>query len=146
MISEISTDLLNKVRSVPSLASSTSFAIGGKAEDPSLKSIPLPACRLILMSIFADEDPHTTGSSRGPGIVPKTQVVLFDLRALVIVPYLTDSDILNVQFPLLEAVMTTVKGTPAPSGHRWRFLGQKLSFVYPDRMGYEQRFTLDAAL
>jgi len=146
MIGEISNDILERVRSVGALTSSTSFAIGGKATDPALKEIPLPACRLILLNIFPDEDPHTTGTSRGPGIVPRTQVMLFDYRALVIVPYGDDNDILNVQFPLLESVASAVKANTAPSGHRWRFLGQKLSFVYPDRMGYEQRFTVDVTL
>lgn len=146
MISEIATDLLVKVRSVPTLAGSTSFAIGGKATDPALKEIPLPACRLLLMNMYVSEDPMTTGSSRGSGIVPKTEMVLFDLRALVIVPYQTDDDMLNVEFPLLESVVAAVKATAAPSGHRWRFFGQKLSFVYPDRLGYEQRYTLTAAM
>jgi hypothetical protein len=148
MISEIGSDLLNRVRSVPSLASSTSFAIGGKANDPALKIMVPPLCRLLLMNLYADEDPRSTGSARGGGIVPATQMMLLDFRALIIVPYLDDNDILNVEFPLLEAVAKTVKATTAatPSNHRWRFLGQKLSFVYPDRLGFEQRYTIDAAL
>jgi len=148
MIGEIGTDLLNRVRSVPSLASSTSFAIGGKATDPALKTIPLPACRLLFMNMYADEDPRSTGSSRGGGMVPADQVVIFDFRALLIVPYLDDTDILTVEFPLLNAVVDAIKDTSVPtaSGHRWRLLSQKLSFVYPDRLGFEQRYTIDAVL
>lgn len=146
MISEVANDLLAKIRSVPALASSTSYAIGGKATDPALKEIPLPACRLLFIAVTPDEDPRTIGSGRGGNIVPKSEVVLCDFRALVLVPYGDDADILNVQFPLLEAVAEAVKATPAPSGHRWRYFGLKLSFVFPDRLGYEQRFTLDAVL
>lgn len=146
MISELANDLLVKVRSVPTLAGSTSFAIGGKAADPALKTIPLPFSRLLFMNVFVAEDPMTTGTTRGSAIVPKQQSALFDFRALVGVPYLDDADITGVEFPLLESVKTAVHATASPSGHRWRWFHTKLSFVYPDRLGYELTFTVTAVL
>jgi hypothetical protein len=149
MISEIANDLLTRVRTISDLSGTTSFAIGGKAADPSLKEISLPACRLILIQDYVDEDPMTRSSHLGPEVVPKVQQILFTFSALVIVPYEDDISILNTQFPLLESVITTVHGeapTPLGGAHRWRYIGQKLSFVYPDRLGYEQRYTVNGPL
>lgn len=146
MIKELATDLLTRVRGVPTLEQSTSFAIGGKAADPALKTIPLPFCRLLFMNVYPAEDPITTGTARGSSIVPTSEVVLLDFRALLGVPYLDDTDILTVELPLLESVKSAVHGIGSPSGHRWRWFSTKLSFVYPDRLGYELMFTVNAVL
>jgi hypothetical protein len=65
---------------------------------------------------------------------------------VIYVPYVSQDDLLTVQFPLLESVIAAVRdnGSEATSGNRWRYIGQKLAMVYPDRLAYEQHYTLDA--
>jgi hypothetical protein len=148
VISECAADLAARVRSVPALANSAAFALGGKGTDPALKEIPLPAAWLALNLEQVDEDPLDRSTRYAPGIVPEVQMMVATFPVLVIVPYIDETDLITNQYPLLESVVKAVKasGGEAPSGHRWRYIGQRLAFVYPDRLGYEQRYTLNWTL
>jgi len=143
VIKEMATDLLAKIRSLPEFVDRTSFSLGGNAED--IKLITIPACILLLLGDHIYEEPYSsTGPSpREPGIVFGTQQMLATFSALVIVPYGSDDEIVNTQFPLLGTVASTVHGAQGPINHRWQYLGQTKRFVYPDRIGYEQRYTLE---
>lgn len=142
MISEVVRDLVTKVSSVASLENSTGAALGGKGTDPGLVKLPLPAAWVMYAKDDVDEEPF--GHGRGPGSVPGREVVLATCSVLIYVPYTTQDNLLDVQFPLIESVITTIRGTKGPSGHKWRYMGQKLALVYPDRLAYEQHYTLTA--
>lgn len=145
MISENLEDFVDKVKSVPVLASSAGLAIGGKATDPGLLKIPLPAAWIMYTSDNPDEPPYGRGGEQ-PGMVPAVEVLLATVSVLVYLPYTTQDDLLQNQFPVLESVVKAIRGTTAPSGHRWRYIGQRLAFVYPDRIAYEQHYTLTAIM
>ena len=145
MIAENAADLVAKVTSVPALTSSAGLAVGGKGSDPGLLKIPLPAAWVMYTKDDVDEAPFGHGGSQ-PGMVPSQQVVMLTCSVLIYLPYASQADLLETQLPLLEAVVNAVRGTLAPSGHRWRYLGQKLALVYPDRIAYEQHYTLTAMI
>lgn len=145
MIAENLQDLISKVVSVPAFTASASLVLGGKGTDPGMLKVPLPAAWIMYSKDDADEPPFGHSSS-GHGMVPATQVLLMTCSILIYLEYTTQSDMLSVQLPLLESIALAIKGTEAPSGHRWRYLGQKLAVVYPDRIAYEQHYTLTAAL
>jgi hypothetical protein len=146
MISENAADLVARVTSVPALTASAGFALGGRGSDPGLVKIPLPAAWIMFGKDQVDEAPYGTSQTGGGGLVPTGENIQQIFSVVIYVPYLSQDDLLNVQFPLLEAVITAVRGNgePAPSGNRWRYIGQKLAMVYPDRLAYEQHYTLDA--
>ena len=146
MIAENAADLVARVKSIPALTNSAGLAIGGKAGDPSLLKIPPPVAWILFGGDQADEEPYTASSRTGPGMVPSVEVVLAIFRVLVYVPYINDDDLLTNQYPLLESVIRAIRGQQAPSGHRWRYLGQKLTLVYTDRLAYEQRYSLDMVI
>lgn len=145
MISENVADLIAKIQTLPQLASSSGLAIGGKGTDPGLLKIPLPAAWIMYSKDDVDEAPFGQGGAQ-PGLVPAQEVVLATCSVLIYLPYTDQDDLLNVQLPLLESVITAIRGKIAPSGHRWRYVGQKLALVYPDRIAYEQHYTLTAML
>jgi hypothetical protein len=147
MIADNAEDLVARVTSVPALANSAGLALGGRGADPALTKIPLPAAWIMFGKDQVNEPPYGTSQSGGSGgMVPMGENVQQVFSIVIYVPYLSQDDLLTVQFPLLEAVIAAVRGNgrAAPSGNRWRYIGQKLAMVYPDRLAYEQHYTLDA--
>jgi hypothetical protein len=143
MISECVADFIAKLTSVPELANSSGLTLGGKGTDPGLKTVPLPAAWVMYATDTVDEEPFGH-SSHQPGMNPSGEVMLLAVHSLIYLPYATQEDMLTIQLPLLETVIRSIRGTEAPSGHRWRYLGQKLAVVLPDRIAYEQHYTLTA--
>ena len=139
MISACALDLIARVTSIAAFTNSASFTLGGHGVDPVLVKIPLPAAWLLYRGDGQDEDAREA-------IVPGVEVMLSAWSVILYVPYADQTDFLTVQFPLMESVITTIRGKTAPSGHRWRYTGQKLVNVLPDRIAYEQRYTLDMVL
>lgn len=147
MIAENAADLVARVTSVPALANSAGLALGGRGADPALTKIPLPAAWIMFGKDQVDESPYGSSQSGGRGsLIPNGENIQQVFSVVIYVPYLSQDDLLTVQFPLLESVVAAVRGNgqAAPSGNRWRYIGQKLAMVYPDRLAYEQHYTLDA--
>lgn len=138
MIAENAQHLLSMVQSVPLLAQKSGFAVGGQAPDPGLSKIPLPAAWVILSGDKCGDDDEK--------MRPAIEVVTLTFVVMLYVPYLGQSDLLANQFPLLEQVIQAVRGQKAPSGHRWRYMGQQLALVNADKLAYEQRYTLTATI
>lgn len=141
MIAECAADLLAKVRTVSALASAASLSIGGRSADPGLIKIPLPAAWVTLGKDASDERDFEHGPASG--FIPEAPLMIATFPVTIFVPYIDDADLLTVQFPLLESVVKAVHATESPSGYRWRYAGQRIALVYPDRLAYEQRYTLN---
>lgn len=131
-------DLYTKLATVSALANSAGFAVGGKQSDPALTKIPLPAAWVLLGNDKPMDDET--------GLVPATQVLLVEYLVLVYVPYTSQSDLIGTQFPLLRSARTSIHATTAPNGYRWKYMGQKLVLVNPDRLCFEQRYAIRAPL
>ena len=142
MITEQAADLVARVRTVPALALRVGLALGGQQVDPNLIKVPLPAAWVMYLHDQVDEVP---GASSSPYLVPATQVMLATFGIIIYVPYISEADMLATQLPLLELVIKAVKlgGGQAPSGFRWRYIGQKLQLVDSARLAYEQQYTLN---
>ncbi len=134
MSDAFSTDLYTKLTSVTALANAASFTAGGNAADPALTKIPLPAA-WVLLSNDKPMDNET-------GVVPLTQVVLVEYTVLIYVQYTTQADLINTQIPLLRSARSAIHGTEGPNRNRWKYMGQKLVLVNPDRLAYEQQYAI----
>lgn len=141
MIAECAADLLARVKSIAALADRTSLTIGGRSADPGLVKIPLPAAWVTFGKDISDEQSYEHGPASG--LVLEAPLMLSTWPITIFIPYTTDDDLIGVQFPLLESVIAAVHAQEAPSGLRWRFAGQRIALVYPDRLAYEQRYTLN---
>lgn len=140
MIAEIAADLVGKVRSVTAISTRSGLSLGGRSGDPGLLKIPLPAAWVTMKGDQVDERDYTHGPESG--LVSKWQPMMATYAVTVFIPYLDDADLLATQYPLLRAISDAVHGTEAPSGYRWRYIGQKIALVYFDRLAYEQHYTL----
>lgn len=133
-------NLLAKVQAIPSLENAK-LTLGGKAIDPALAKVPLPACWVLLESDHKDEAPLEHIPNAGVINAQPMQIVW---SVIVFVPYTTDDDMLNVQLPLLRSVGKTIHGTEADETSdglvRWMHLGMKKALVYPDRIAYQHFF------
>lgn len=134
MFAEAAQDLLTQVQTVAALAEATGMAVGGRDIDPSMSKLPLPAAWVVLTQDRSN-DPMTPVNMGG-------QTLLVTYSVLVYVPYTSQSDLITNQLPLLESVIKAVHGHLTPTGHKWRYEGQRLVLVNPDRLGYEQRYSL----
>jgi hypothetical protein len=141
VIAGLTTDLLTKIRTIPDLSTRTGLTIGGKSQDPGMLKVPLPASWVSFKSDQVDERDFTHGPASG--YIVDVGVLMGTWAAMIFVPYNDDADMLSVQLPLLEAVAGAVHGTEAPSGFRWRYIGQRIALVYPDRLAYELKFTVN---
>jgi len=127
-------DLYTKLATVAALANSAGFGVGGRPADPALTKIPLPAAWVLL----GGDDPTDTEG----GMVPAMQVLLVEYFVMLYVPYVSQDDLINVQFPLLRAARTAIHATDAPNGGRWLYQGQRLAGTNPDRLCYRQRYAI----
>ncbi len=144
MIAECAADLLAKVQTVAALVDRTSLSIGGRSADPGLVKVPLPAAWITFGKEESDEQSYERGDPSG--VVHEAQLMIATFPVNIFIPYIDDIDLLTVQFPLLEAVIAAGHAKISPSGLAWRFTGQRIALVYPDRLAYEQRYTLNRTI
>lgn len=146
MIAEIAADLVARVKSVPALAASASLSLGGHGTDPALLKIPLPAAWVRYEGDSVDEAPYSTSSGGGMAIIPESQLMLCMASVIIYLPYISEADMIDNQYPLLEEVIHAVHAQEAPSFYRWRYFGQKIALVANDRMAFQQRYTLEMVI
>ena len=139
MIAENAADLYTKVQAIPALSASTGITLGGKAPDPGMTKIQLPAAWVL------PDDGETVQDDR-VGQLPRLANARLSYLVMLYLPYSSQSDLIANQFPLLEQVIATVNGTDAKSGQRWLWRSYKLVLVNPDRLGYRIEFNLHSIL
>lgn len=145
MISECAADILAKVQAVAGIAagSGAALSLGGRSADPGLLKVPLPAAWVTLREDETAERDYTHGHESG--VVIRAQPMMLTFAVTIWIPYSSDEDLLEVQFPLLEAVIGAVHASDCTvAGYRWRYIGQRIALVHNDRLAYEQRYTLNA--
>jgi len=143
MINELATDLLTAVKSITSnkfgvLAKRVGLAAGAKGMDPTMSKVALPACWVVFVG-----DQNLSGNPEGEcPTFTKT-----DFIVKVFMEYSTEADLIANQYPLLEEVITTVNGRQGPLGSRkWKYEGQTLDELTGNRVVFDQRYSIVAAL
>ena len=133
MIKELTQDLINKVIAVPAFENRVGTNVGGTSADPSMVTAPVPFAWIVY-----------GGSSPVGELGRPAREVLYLFNVNVIIKYGNDqADLLNNQFPILEAVQQAVAGTQALSNsENWQYLGDNLEAVMENRMVYTMRFAI----
>jgi hypothetical protein len=134
MIAENSAHLVSLIQGIAVLSKSTGLAAGGRTPDPGLLKIPLPAAWVL----YAGDKPNEPQT----GFNASNQVLTANYVVMIYIPYISAADLEANQYPMIEAVIQAIRGQQAPKGQRWRYEGQKLSVVNPDRLAYEQRYSV----
>ena len=122
-------DIFTKISALPALASSTGLTVGGHAPDPGMTKMPLPAAWVL----FSEADNQNTGQLLN--LPPRQPNVLMQVTVMLHIPYTSQSDLIAVQYPLLESVVAAVQGTSVGTSQsaRLNLHSVKLSALNPDR-------------
>lgn len=128
-IASAAQDIFTKISALPALAASTGLTVGGQSPDPGMVKIPLPAAWVL----FSEADNQNVGQLLN--LPPKQPNVLMQITVMLHLPYKSQSDLITVQYPLLESVVTAVQGTSVGKSEsaRWNLHSVKLSALNPDR-------------
>lgn len=139
MSDTFATDLYTKLAAIPALANSVGFAVGGKQSDPAMTKVPLPAAWLLLG--------RCTPIEKSKGMVARIQSCNCEYWVRVYIPYISQSDLINIENPLLELIRTTIHATNAPNDNRWEFIDRSPPLlINPDRIGYLFVFSVIRAI
>lgn len=143
MISELATDLLNKIKALPSgkLGTTTKrigLAVGATSIDPFMEKVTLPAAWAVFVG---DQSNNTTQQGQCGEMITANFVVK------VFVQYTSEKDLLDTQYPLLHEIATQVNGQQGPTGSmRWKYEGQTLDELTGNRAVFDQRYSITSKL
>jgi len=140
MISELGTDLLTKIKALPSGKLGTTpvrigLAVGATSIDPFMEKVQLPAA----WAVYVGDNLNTNdvqGNACG-----NTAVAQFVIK--VFVEYISEKDLLDNQYPLLREIAKQVNGQPGPKGAmKWKYEGQTLDEITGNRVVFDQRYSI----
>lgn len=137
MIAELAQDLIDKIKTVSALDNRVGMAAAGGATDPTMKTVPLPAVWLM----YEGEGPVSQDLR---GSLAEDVEVRF--TAAVMISYKSQSDLLNNQLPVLEAIARSVSGKDSTQfALRWKYQGAQLVDIFDDRLVYELSFMVSTS-
>lgn len=136
MISELTQDLINKIKSVSAFENRVGAAVGGTEADPTMSGAPLPFAWVI----YGGSQP--TGEMREGGKVYRETSYLFNVT--IGIGYGDEADLLNTYLPVLEATQQAVAGSNSGVSNAglWEYQGDQFELVTVDRMVYTLRFSI----
>lgn len=133
MIADVMESAKDIVKSVVALDSRAGLA-AMHYSDPTMRKAPIP-CAWVIYAGMSNQSTETTGV---PGVIEKN----YDIIVKVLLSYNTESDLLDIQYPVLDAIriaMTTTKiDTPACQYFKFE---QEILEEIDDRLVYNMRFS-----
>lgn len=143
MIAELSADLLTAVKEIASnkfgiTLKRVGLAVGAKSIDPTLQKVQLPAAWVVYIG---DQNLSALDQGECPAFT-KTDFII-----KVFMEYSTEADLIANQYPLLEELINTINGRQGPVGaKKWKYEGQTLDELTGNRIVFDQRYSIVAAL
>lgn len=139
MISELGTDLLNKIKAIPSGKLGTApvrvgLAVGATAIDPFMEKVVLPA----VWAVYVGDQNNSANQQGQCG-----EMVVAQFVVKVFVEYTSEKDLLDNQYPLLVEIPKQLNGMPGPTGSmKWKYEGQTLDEITGNRVVFDQRYSI----
>lgn len=143
MISLLASDLLTAAKSVQSnkfgtVVKRVGLAAGAKGMDPTMSKVQTPAAWVVFIG---DQNQSISNEGECPTFTKLNFIVK------VFMDYTTEADLITTQYPLLVEVITTINGRQGPVGSRkWKYEGQTLDEMTGNRVIFDQRYSIVAAL
>ena len=136
-IAELATDLVTKLKTVPAMQNRVGLATAGRATDPSMKGVPMPAAWVLYTG-----DNNTNPESKG--FLQNDIDMTFS--AFLMLSYTSELDLINTELPTLEALARSASGADSTTfGMRWKYLGSQLLSTFSDRLVYELKFMVSTS-
>ena len=136
MIAELAADLLVKLQAIPGLTCGLDLV--GDLPDPGGVKIPLPSAWIIPRKFVNTRD----GAEKEP--LPAAPII--GRVAFVVGLYLSTSNQIATQLPLLQQVAKAIQGTTSPSGQRWYLSEFDRAATNPGVMVYALTFVTNAVI
>jgi len=143
MIAELSLDLLTAAKSIASNKFGTTtkrvgLAVGAKSVDPTMQKVQTPAAWVVFIG---DQNTSPLVEGECPPFVKMEFIIK------VFMEYTTEADLLANQYPLLAELITTINARQGPTGARkWKYEGQTIDELTGNRIVFDQRYSIVAAL
>lgn len=132
MIGSIASDLVTQIKTVSALGNRVGLVVGGTEIDPINRNITLPAVWVIFVGDEAVSDTQFN----------KSQSIKLNFVVKVLMDYSNESDLVDTQFTLLEDVIKAVRGgIPSVGAKNWRYNGQTLDEMTPERLVWDQSYS-----
>jgi hypothetical protein len=137
-ITELSNDLIEKLKTVPALQNRVGMATAGGPNDPSMQNVPMPAAWVLFEGFdVGNPDPY---AGRG------AEDVNYRFSAIIMVSYTNQSETINTALPTILACAQAVSGKESTNfALKWKSEGAQIIDVQPDRLVYELRFMVSAS-
>jgi hypothetical protein len=136
-IAELAQDLIAKLKSVPAMGNRVGLATAGRATDPSMKRVPMPAAWVLF-----DSDTNTNPDDRG---FLQTDIDM-TFSVFVMLSYTSEADLINMQLVTLEDLARAASGKDSTNfGMRWKYLGCQLLSTFSDRLVYELKYLVSTS-
>jgi hypothetical protein len=132
-----STDIIQRIKTVPQLGGRVGFTIGGTESDPFNRNLTLPYAWVLYTGDVPQTEPRYSTSC-------VSQITL-QYVVLIATNKGTDYDYINTHLPLLHDVVAAVAGGEPVAGSRWLYLGQSLTNI-EGRMVWQQQFTINTTI
>ena len=142
-IEAISQDIVDKLKTVPEFTRDgvtyVGLAVGNTENDPINRDLPRPACWPVFTGVTVVDS---------SAIATQNVSVTYTFVLKVLVDYGDEASLIATHFPLLEKIITTVKGTGVNNltGHKWAFDGMSLEDFDPDRMVWVMNLSVTTGL
>lgn len=138
-IQHFSQDIVAKVNSVAEFDGRVGLAVGGKQHDPTNQQITMPAAWVIYTG-----DDLIAGSQMNPQV----QNYTCNFVVKILVNYADETSLSTVELPLLHKVAKVVQGSEPTNypGFVWSYDGQGLESLDPDRMVWQQQYSIKLPL
>lgn len=132
-IGALTNDIVERVRAVSSFNGRVGLAVGGQDVDPINRNISRPASWVIYVGDdFLEGDPMN----------PCQTLIKLNYIVKILVDYDTETNLINTHLPLLHEVAQAVQGGEPVPGMKWFYEGQGLEALEPDRMVWNQQYSI----
>lgn len=136
-IASIAQSLVDRIKTVPAYEGKVGFMIGGNpANDRFTRDLPPPSVFVVFVGENLEEE---------AGLYSCRQKVRLNFDVRIVVGVDSESDLINVQLPLLHETVEAVLGQePVPGGH-WSYDGSQL-VAMDSRWVWNQRYSITTML
>lgn len=132
-IDTITQHLVDTVKAVPSFGGRVGLAVGGQEIDPINRELQRPAAWVIYVG-----DDFVEGNEMNPC----QTLIRMNFIVKVLVDYDNEASLISTHLPLLHEVVQAVQGGSPVPGMKWLYESQGLEALEPERMVWNQQYSI----
>jgi len=136
-IDVVTQDLVDTVKAVASFSNRVGLAVGGQEIDPINRDLTRPAAWVIYIG-----DDFVSGNTMNPC----NTLIKLNFIVKILIDYDSEANLISTHLPLLHEVAQAVQGGEPAPGSKWLYEGQGLEALEPDRMVWNQQYSIQLGI